>query len=196
MDNYHYIITGLPNIVPELDNRSFSYKTVRDSLYEKCSEEDRKLIEFLELGFDGESLTEEFYSSTAVSKNRFIREYFAFDNEVRNIKVIRLAERFSLDAEKYIVGKPDYYFGDKSKIHTILNNDNIIEREKLLDKLLWDKVNEITAFDFFNVEVILAFLIKAHITDRWCKMDKTKGAEFFKQLVNEVRGTFKGVGSF
>lgn len=196
MNNYHYIITGLPYLVPDLENRSFSYKTVRDSLYEKCDEEDRKFIEFLELGLSEECHNEEFYTETAASKNKFIKEFFAFDKEVRNLKVIRLAEKFSLEADKYLVGKPDYYFEDKGKILTILNNDNIVERERLLDKILWDKVNDITAFDFFNLDVILAFLIKAHITDRWCKMDKAKGAEFFKQLVNEVRGTFKGVGSF
>ena len=196
MGNYHYIITGLPDIVFEAEGKPFSYKDVRDSVYELCSEEDQKLIENLELGFDEENLDASFYSEVLLSKNRFIREFYAFDKEFRNLKVSHLASQLSVEAEKYLVGDIDNFFEDKEKITAILNGKNIIEREKSIDKLIWDKVNDITAFDFFNVEKILAFLVKARITARWCAMDKEKGSEFFKKLVDEVRGTFQGVGNF
>ena len=196
MGNYHYIITGLPDIVFETEGKTFSYKDVRDSLYELCSEEDQKLIDLLELGFDEANLDAGFYSDIVLSNNRFIREYFGFDKEFRNLKVSFLAAQLSIDAEKYLVGEKNEFFEEKEKIITILNGKNIIEREKSIDKLIWDKVNEITAFDYFNVEKILAFLVKARITDRWCAMDKEKGTEFFKKLVEEVRGTFQGVGNF
>lgn len=196
MGNYHYIVTGLPDILPDSDSKTFSYKNVRDEVYELCSENDRELIDTLESGFDENSMNEEFYASVATSKNRFIREYFAFDRELRNLKVQHLSQRLSTDPAKYMVGEPDDYFEEREKALSILNGENIIEREKALDKLVWDKVNEITAFDFFDVEKILAFIVKARVTNRWCVMDKAKGAEFFKQLVNEVRGTFSGVKSF
>lgn len=196
MGNYHYIVTGLPDILLDSDPKSFSYKEVRDELYDLCSENDRKLIDTLESGFNEDSMNEEFYAAVAASKNRFIREYFSFDRELRNLKVHHLAERLSIDPEKYLVGESDNYFEEREKVLSILNGENILEREKSLDRLVWDKVNDITAFDFFDVEKILAFLVKARITKRWCVMDKVKGAEFFKQLVNEVRGTFSGVKEF
>ncbi len=195
MGNYHYIITGLPDIVFEAEGKAFSYTEVRDSLYELCSEEDQKLIDQLELGFDEAKLDAGFYAEAAYSKSRFIREFYEFDKEFRNIKVSHLAEQLSVEAGKYLVGEVDNFFEDREKIIAILNGKNIIEREKSIDKLIWDKVNSITAFDFFNVEKILAFLVKARITDRWCAMDKEKGSEFFKKLVDEVRGTFQGVGN-
>jgi hypothetical protein len=196
MGNYHYIITGLPDIVFEAEGKAFSYKETRDSLYELCSEEDQKLIDTLELGFDESNLNAGFYSDVASSKNRFLREYFAFDREFRNLKVSHLAIQQSIDPEEHLVGELDNFFEEKEKITVILNGKNILDREKSIDKLIWDKVNDITAFDFFNVEKILAFLVKARITARWCAMDKEKGSEFFKKLVDEVRGTFQGVGTF
>jgi hypothetical protein len=34
---------------------------------------------------------------------------------------------------------------------------------------------------------------KLHIVDRWLALDEEKGRELFRKLVQEVKGTFKGV---
>ena len=44
--------------------------------------------------------------------------------------------------------------------------------------------------DFFNIDVILAFLAKGYLVDRWLKLDADKGKHLFRKLVDEVRGTF------
>ncbi|MGI5913996.1 MAG: DUF2764 family protein [Bacteroidales bacterium] len=196
MGNYHYIITGLPDLVFDVEGKAFSYDETRNSLYELCSAKDQKLIDTLELGFDEANLNASFYNDVALSKSRFLREYFAFDREFRNLKVSQLAIQQSIDPEEYLVGEIDRFFEEKDKITAILNEKNILDRERSIDKLIWDKVNDITAFNFFDIEKILAFLVKARITARWCAMDKEKGSEFFKELVDEVRGTFQGVDTF
>ena len=43
------------------------------------------------------------------------------------------------------------------------------------------------------MEAILAFVAKLKIVDRWLTLDEEQGKEMFKRLVDEVRGTFKGV---
>ena len=40
---------------------------------------------------------------------------------------------------------------------------------------------------------MLAYVAKLHIVNRWLALDQEKGRELFRQLVSEVRGTFKGV---
>ena len=57
----------------------------------------------------------------------------------------------------------------------------------------WGKINELTVFDDFDMEAILAFVAKLKIVDRWLTLDEEQGKEMFKRLVDEVRGTFKGV---
>ncbi|MBQ2565537.1 MAG: DUF2764 family protein, partial [Bacteroidales bacterium] len=51
----------------------------------------------------------------------------------------------------------------------------------------------ITTFNYFDVNVILAFIAKLHIIWRWIALDPVTGKEMFEDLVDEVRGTFKGV---
>ena len=196
MGNYHYIVAGLPDLMLDFKTRQFSYEEVKNSVYSLCSESDQKLIDVLEQSFSEDNIDAALFEKAALSKNDFIKNYFSFDKQFRNLKVMRLAKKLSVKPDRYFVGEVDEDFEDKDKINSLLNEENVIERERSLDKYVWDKVNDITTFNYFDIDNVLAFLVKAHITDRWCKMDKAKGAEFFKLLVNEVRGTFKGVQGF
>ena len=45
------------------------------------------------------------------------------------------------------------------------------------------------------MDVILAFLAKGKLIDRWNKLDRKTGEEMFRKLVDEVRGTFNGIGN-
>ena len=43
------------------------------------------------------------------------------------------------------------------------------------------------------MDVILAFLAKGQLINRWNKLDRKAGEELFKKLVDEVRGTYQGI---
>ena len=62
-----------------------------------------------------------------------------------------------------------------------------------MDKLKWDKINEMINGHYFDMDVILAFLAKGVILRRWSSLDRERGAVLFEQFVTEVRGTFKGI---
>ena len=57
----------------------------------------------------------------------------------------------------------------------------------------WEKIDEITLFDYLNFDKILGITVKMMIIRRWLTLDEATGREMFKKLVDEVRGTFKGV---
>ena len=50
-----------------------------------------------------------------------------------------------------------------------------------------------TLFDYFDIEAVLAFIVKMQVVARWYRLDEQSGREMFRKLVGEVRGTFKGV---
>lgn len=81
-------------------------------------------------------------------------------------------------------------------MQTIFENRNILEKEQLLDKFKWDYITDMNPYGTFNMDVILAFLAKGKLIDRWNKLDRQMGEEMFRRLVDEVRGTFKGVEKF
>ena len=190
MDNYVYIVASLPDIAVGQEGPAFDYAAVKEQIVEQLSEKDQKLVELLEEGFDENTLGAEFYTKAAESKNRFIREYFDFDGRLRNMKVAYLAKRLDKKGDAYFVDMPEADFEEESQIKDILANDDFVLREQKMDELKWEKASDIARMDYFNMNAILAFLVKAKTVQRWAELDKAKGEEMFRKLVKEVRGTF------
>ena len=195
MDNYVYIVAGLPELTSGFENTGFNYAAVKESLMELLSEKDQQLVELMEEGFNEDTLNAEFYDKAAKSKNRFIREYFDFDGRLRNMKVNYLAKRLNKQGDDYLVELPEADFEEGKQISEILNDADFVQREQKMDELKWEKASDIARMDYFNMNAILAFLVKAKTVQRWAELDPMKGEEMFHKLVKEVRGTFEGVDS-
>jgi len=200
MNNYEYIIAGLPSITLE---SKFQEGSTPDDIIAQiksmCSKKDNALIDQLLDGFKDECLDHNFYYRALRSSNRFIREYFRFDLNVRNAKVKYLNQALGRPADMDVMVSTAQepldggIFEEENAANAALNAGDILSREKGIDDLMWNKIGSIVLFDYFDIEVILAFIAKLHIIDRWYKLDAETGREMFKKLVNEVRSTFKGV---
>lgn len=202
MNNYHYIISSLPVLSPDYKFTADTPESLLDEIVAQLSESDRAVVEFLERGFVGENLNTEFYREALVSKNRFVREYFAFDLNLRNAKVEYLNKALDRPAGKDVLdvnADEDLphieveEFEEAPKADAILFGDDLLARERGLDELVWEKTDSLTTFDYFDLEAVLGFLVKLRIVSRWFLLDEETGRAFFKKLVDEVRGTFKGV---
>ena len=189
MDNYVYIVAGLPELTSGFENTSFDYTAVKASIMELLSEKDQKLVELMEEGFDENTLGVDFYAKAAASKNRFVREYFDFDGRLRNLKVNYLAKRLGKNGEDFMVELPDADFDEEKQIQEILADADFVDREQRMDELKWEKASDIARMDYFNMNAILAFLVKAKTVQRWAELDPEKGTEMFHKLVKEIRGT-------
>ena len=204
MNNYEYIIASLPDITT---GWKFGEKGPHDYIEEvisSCTEKDRKLIEFLMSGYLDENLNPEFYLKALTHKDKFIREYFRFDLNVRNAKVKYLNKALGRPADTDVLSFPEgtpeqvmefisEEFEEAAALDNVLGAGDILSRERGLDDLMWAKIDNLTLFNYFDIDVILGFIAKLNIVARWFKLDEQTGREMFKRLVNEVRGTFKGV---
>lgn len=176
MRNYQYITASLPDVVLDYKSGGFDYSNLESQIKELCSEKDSRLIDWLSEGHNPDVLSDHFYNAVEKTGSRFLTEYFRFDKRMREAKVA------------FLEGKPYAPEFDKA-----FKESNLIEREKKLDSMLWEKADEIVTFDVFTFDMILSFLAKAKIVERWSRLDQKLGEEFFKNLVQEVRGTFKGI---
>ncbi len=193
MNNYHYIIAGLPDLVPEFGSQQFSYNEISAAIRAYLSKKDNKLVDWLEFGLQEDNLHHYFYHKAEHSKNNFLSQYFTFDRFLRNVQVSLLSRTLGKESEKYMMGEINTENDDYKEIAKIFEISNLIEREQALDRFRWRKISEINLYHYFDIDVILAFLLKGKIVERWIKLDQAKGAELFEQYVSEVRGTFTGI---
>ena len=205
MNNYVYIIAGLPDFTPDWKQGEKSIDDYLDQVKELLSAKDNSVLDFIMKGFDKEQLGLEFYKEAFAHRLGFIREFFRFDFDVRNQKVRYLNHALGRDAEKDVLKMTDPEaeengieqeepeFKESEKLQAILEKNDILSRERGIDNLYWDKIDELTLFDYLNFDRIMGVIVKMMIIRRWLVLDEQTGREMFKKLVDEVRGTFKGV---
>ena len=194
MNNYEYLIASLPDITPDWkDSGEMSGDAFVDWLREGCSDSDRKLIDFLREGFAAENLNKDFYLRALSHRDRFLREYFRFDLNVRNAKVEYLNGELGRAAGTDIFLTDENGFEEEARLGAVLGSGDILSREKGIDDLMWEKIESLTTFDYFDIDAILGFIAKLNIAMRWNRLDPETGREMFSRIVKEVRGSFTGV---
>lgn len=194
MNNYEYLIASLPDITPEWkDTGEMSGDAFVDWLREGCSDSDRKLIDFLREGFAAENLNKDFYLRALSHRDRFLREYFRFDLNVRNAKVEYLNRELGRAAGTDIFLTDENGFEEEARLGAVLGSGDILSREKGIADLMWEKIESLTTFDYFDIDAILGFIAKLNIAMRWNRLDPETGREMFSRIVKEVRGSFTGV---
>ncbi len=63
-------------------------------------------------------------------------------------------------------------------------------REKALDQLRWNTLDEYGLFSGFHIESILVFFLKLFIVERWQRLDPTEGRRRFELLVQGMKQGF------
>jgi len=210
MSNFEYIIASLPFLTADYRYRDGSgFDAVIAELRENLSEKDGETLDFLLKGLRSGELDRDFYAEALSPPCRFIREYFRFDLNLRNAKVRYLNSALGrpegmdilsgagndddtdldIDLQKFTPGE----FEEESATEAVLSGEDLIEREKGLDDLVWEKADALSTFHYFDLTAVLAYVSKLAVVDRWLALDQQAGRERFRKLVEEVRGTFKGV---
>ena len=209
MSNFEYIISSLPYLTMDFKySGQAGFNSVISDIKRDLDEHDQGLVDFLIKGFSDKELDADFYAQALKGRNRFLREYFRFDLNLRNAKVRYLnaqlgrepdldlmtgedpeAEDVDIDGYRFTGGE----FEEALKVDAILSNTDLVAREKGLDDILWDKIDSLATFHYFDIEAVLAYIAKLHIVTRWLNLDEEVGRDVFRRLLKDVRGTYKGV---
>ena len=210
MSNFEYIISSLPYLTLDYKyEEGQGFYTVLEEIKGNLGEKDTETLDFLLDGFNAKKLDADFYALALKSPIAFIREYFRFDLNLRNAKVHYLnrvlgrpedqdvvtglgtgeEEDLDIDGYRFTGGE----FEEDLKVQNALESASLLDREQSLDDITWEKIDSLETFHYFDITAVLAYVAKLHIVDRWLALDEEKGRELFRKLVQEVRGTFKGV---
>ncbi|MBQ7194289.1 MAG: DUF2764 family protein [Bacteroidales bacterium] len=189
MNNYEYIVASLPILSRDPKSAAgFDSAEVIEEIRSQFSTADKELLDMLLHSRVESGMTREFYLEAGKCSSRFLREYLRFDMDVRNTKAAWLNKAFSRPASQDLIILDEESEAESVEgLDSILSGSDLLERERGLDALYWDKIEALTVFDYFDADAILGFVAKLLIVDRWLKLDEKTGRELFGKLVRDMR---------
>jgi hypothetical protein len=78
----------------------------------------------------------------------------------------------------------------------IIEIPDLLQREKAIDMLRWNFLDEQNTFNYFTVEVLIAFYIKLGIIERWLRLDPATGEELFRNLLGTLQNSYEFPNEF
>lgn len=169
------------------------------------------MYDFLEYYFENiennlfweDILAAHYYSYASKAPNEFVSQWFQFNSNVNNILVALLARKYKLSIEECIVGESEVAEAIRTSgardfgLSTIIDyfetlvriseNDKLQERERQLDELRIQWLEENSVFNYFTIERLFVFLEKLCIVERWAGLDSETGMQRYKEIIEELK---------
>ena len=144
-----------------------------------------------------------YYEYAMKCKNKFVSSWFAFNLTMNNILVALTARKFKMDIAPLIVGDTEVCealrtsgardFGLTGEVDfldqlvKISETEELVEREKKIDQLRWNWMEEATFFNYFTVERLFVCLLQLEMIERWISLDKEKGNQLFRSIIATLK---------
>ena len=148
-----------------------------------------------------------FYRESAHHEDEFIRAYFGFERDLRNIITAFNCRTFGYDLQEQLIGEsflnqqllrssamdfgltPQYPFVER--LQPLIEEQRIPELEHFMDSLLWEHLDELTRFSFFNSHKLLAYTLKLFMIKKWSWLTPDKGQERLHHLIDRMMENFE-----
>ncbi|MBQ3633748.1 MAG: DUF2764 family protein [Paludibacteraceae bacterium] len=198
---YEYLLAGLPELKAGAD-APVSLEKLEELFDEQLSESDKRLLDLLRVPIDAETLAQGLHA-----KNRFVREWFAFNRDMNNVLVAQICRKHGFDVKQQIVGDDEVaeqlrthsaqkdfglseVMGEFQEILALAQIEDLMAREKAIDAIRFEWLSTRTEFDFFSAEMVFAYYLEAVMLHRWSILTVEEGERVFRGMVAEMK---KGV---
>ena len=144
-----------------------------------------------------------YYAYSMKCKNKFVSAWYGFNLTINNVLVALTARKFKMDVASLIVGDTEVCealrtssardFGLTGEVEVleqlvkISETEGLVEREKKIDQLRWNWMEEATFFDYFTIERLFVFLLQLEMIERWISLDKEKGSQLFRSIIATLK---------
>lgn len=144
-----------------------------------------------------------YYSYGMSSNNAFIASWFEFNLNLNNILAALAARKYKMEVSSVIVGATsiceqlrtsnarDFGLNETLEyfeaLQRIADIEELVEREKKVDMLKWKWLEDESFFHYFTIERIFVFLMQLEMIERWILLDKEKGNELFRKMIQDLK---------
>ena len=161
---YEYLLAGLPELKAGSD-APISLEKLDELFDEQLRASDKALLDLLRAPMNEETLEQ-----GLKAKNRFVRDWFAFNQDMNNVLVAQICRKHGFDVKTQIIGEgevaeqlrthatqKDFGLnelpGDYQSILALAQIEDLMQREKAQDAIRFEWLQDRTEFDFFSPEM-------------------------------------------
>lgn len=157
-----------------------------------------------------------YYKYAIGSKDPEVGAWYQFNFDLQNVMTALVARKNGWKISDFVKGKSelcdalctstaaDFGLGGVmpfvTDVISIAEETDPVKKEKKLDALKWEWLDEHTFFEPFGLTALIAYLARTEILERWALLDPEQGRERFTQIIDDLRGEaqipdeFKSVG--
>ncbi len=137
-------------------------------------------------------------------RNKFVRRWYRLNMDVNNILTALLARRQGWNVGDYIMGEGEVQeqirenstkdfmtaieMENTDELKRIVEEEDPVLKEKMIDTLKWQWLDEQTFMEPFSIETVFAYMCKLEMQHRWARLDVEKGKEHFERIIDNLRG--------
>ncbi|WP_251623634.1 DUF2764 family protein [Odoribacter lunatus] len=139
--------------------------------------------------------------------NKLVRRYAEFSMNLKNLVTALNSRKYDRDVRREVIGGNDFAailrtatskdfglvgeYAYVDKVIALMKEDNLVEREKGIDLLIWDFLDEEVVFEYFSIERVISIMLKLMIVERWSKMSTDTGRKVFMEMIQKFRESFQ-----
>ncbi|MDT8316833.1 MAG: DUF2764 family protein [bacterium] len=159
-----------------------------------------------------------FYEYAGTIDNAFLRDWFSLELNMGNILSALKCREFNISFERRLDQRIENVCSQAIICHneiaeTIMDSDtrdfsltpalpwiedvlaldknDLVGFEKGIDLIKWKWLDDMTCFNYFDIEALLAYGIKLQMAERWLALDAQKGRRRFDELLAGLDGAYQ-----
>ena len=150
-----------------------------------------------------DKLSSLYYHEAMACRNKFMSSWFEMNLNIYNVMTAVNCRNHGLDKGEFIIGNNEVAeqlrssnardfnltdaMGYLAETMRISEEKDLRLREKRMDMLRWNWLEEHTFFRFFDLESVIAYLLRLEMIERWSTLDAASGEKTFRRLVHTMK---------
>lgn len=174
MREYYYLVSSLPMLEFGM-KMPFSY----DDFIMRCEGQ----VEGSDLDAIKRSSIEA--PESCDDRSSILREWKTFDMRLRNEMARHRSSRIGKDPSGYIRGESysDPFISGFAR--WVVNEELSIETELAIDRVRWQKIEELKQGHYFDIDNLIAYVLQLQILKRWQRINSGSGMEVLEELMEK-----------
>lgn len=115
-----------------------------------------------------------------------LKEWKRFNRSLKNELARTRAIKKGRDPNKYLRGNDGLDPFIAPLAHWAINQDSPMETEAYLDRIRWEKIEEIKTGHYFDIECLAAYGLQLKILERWQRINSGEGTKVLEGLRGKI----------